>query len=79
MIELERLVDERLAKGRLPNEQVHKSSRGPGVGNACAACERQIVEPAVQQSCELRNGAIFWFHEGCFEVWDARVRGRANE
>ena len=69
---LAELAEEKLAAQLVPRESCQEhGSAGPGLGNACAVCGDQIF--GVARWCELRNGAIFWFHEDCFNAWAAAV------
>jgi hypothetical protein len=69
---LRRLIRQKLADGRLPNNSIPRVWGGAGAGETCDGCEEiitksQFVMEGIATS-EGRNAVQF--HVGCFKIWD---------
>jgi hypothetical protein len=69
---LRRLIRNKLADGRLPQNSIPRVWGGAGNGETCDACEEIIVKTQfVMEGVSTTGGKGIQFHVGCFHMWDA--------
>jgi hypothetical protein len=67
--ELRSLTRDKLQRGELPRYKCQVTWFGPGVGEPCTVCGRQITRLEIECECEQGGGAVR-FHQACFAIWD---------
>jgi hypothetical protein len=67
---LRSLTRTRLSTGTLPREKCQVTWFGPGVGQPCDLCGRQITRAEIECECEQASGPTLRFHQACFAIWD---------
>ena len=72
--ELRMTIREKLERGALPREKCQVTWFGPGAGDACVACGREISRHGIECECEQAVGGVLRFHQSCFAVWDDERR-----
>ena len=69
---LRRLIRNKLADGRLPQNSIPRLWGGAGNGETCDACEEVITKAQfVMEGVSTTGGLGIQFHVGCFHMWDA--------
>jgi len=72
---LRRLIRDKLADGRLPQNSIPRVWGGAGNGETCDACEEIIIKTQfVMEGVSTTGGKGIQFHVGCFHMWDAERR-----
>jgi hypothetical protein len=69
--EISRLIQAKLADGRLPHNSIPRVWGGPGNGEACDACEETIVKHDFVMEGISLSGIGVQFHVLCFYLWDS--------
>ena len=69
---LRRLIRNKLADGRLPQNSIPRLWGGAGNGETCDACEEIITKTQfVMEGVSTTGGLGIQFHVGCLHLWDA--------
>lgn len=69
---LRRLIRNKLADGRLPQDSIPRVWGGAGNAETCDACEETITKVQfVMEGVSATGGKGIQFHVGCFHMWDA--------
>ena len=69
---LRRLIRNKLADGRLPQNSIPRLWGGAGNGETCDACEEVITKAQfVMEGVSTTGGLGIQFHVGCLHIWDA--------
>src|SRR6202045_3437135 len=69
---LRRLIRNKLADGRLPQNSIPRLWGGAGNGETCDACEEVITKTQfVMEGISTTGGLGIQFHVGCLHMWDA--------
>ena len=67
---LHRLIQSKLADGRLPYNSIPRLWGGAGNGETCDACEETITKKQLLMEGIGAAKTGFQFHVRCFSVWD---------
>jgi hypothetical protein len=69
---LRRLIRNKLADGRLPQNSIPRLWGGAGNGETCDACEEIITKAQfVMEGVSTTGGKGIQFHVACLHLWDA--------
>jgi hypothetical protein len=78
MDDLRTRIQEYIRDGLLPSDQCLIAWYGPGRGQICEVCTGRILGSEVAVECELRGGAVIWFHASCYGLWYSMLGGCAR-
>jgi len=68
---IRRVIQEKLADGRLPHDSIPRVWGGAGAGEMCDACDEVITKAQfVMEGIGLAHKSI-QFHVQCFYLWDS--------
>jgi hypothetical protein len=72
------LIQERLADGRLPHDDIPRVWGGPGNGETCYGCGETVTKAQRLIGGLDATGSGVRFHRACFHVWsvERKVSGR---
>ena len=71
--ELRRLVQSKIAKGRLPTLRLGEVVASYGGNDLCEVCDRQIGYHQVLYEVELSGWPMLRFHLACHAAWQMEV------
>jgi hypothetical protein len=78
---LRRVVQAKLADGRLPHDSIPRVWGGPGAGETCDACGGTVTKAHLMMegiTLSPDRGSV-QFHVRCFQVWDSERKVVGHE
>jgi hypothetical protein len=70
--ELQALISDHIAEGRLPTAVIRKVKASYGSGSGCAVCGHEIGTQQVEyEVTDERNADLLLFHFNCYVAWYA--------
>ena len=75
-ISISQRIRDRLDAGALPRIGPKKMSSGFGKRHTCDGCGKPILTTQVEYKVVVDDDAIYRFHIGCAELWQAELKRR---
>ena len=70
-----KIIQTKLADGKLPHNSIPRVWGGPGNNEACDACETVVTKDEfIMEGIAAEGGGGVQFHVRCFYLWDALRR-----
>jgi hypothetical protein len=73
------LIQEKLAAGRLPHNDIPRFSGGPGNGKPCDGCGEAVTTAQMLMENVGAAGCGVQFHVACFHLWDVERQVHGHE
>ena len=68
---LTRMIQKKLADGRLPHNHIPRLWGGPGNGETCDGCEETVTKGQMLMEGLSAKSLGVQLHVTCFHVWDS--------